>query len=98
MTLENESLKAKREEISKENRRLNDERGDKDHLMTELTSKNIEMIAKLATYECTLKPLKDDLLMQLNEMRTRLEKAEMSNKELNLNLSDIQLLESRIGA
>jgi hypothetical protein len=61
MTLENESLKAKREEICKENRRLNDERGDKDHLMTELTSKNIEMIAKLATYECTLIPLKDDL-------------------------------------
>lgn len=42
-----------------------DELNEKDSLVKELTSKNLELLAKIATYETSLKPLCEDLKLQV---------------------------------
>jgi hypothetical protein len=37
--------------LNKDNLRLNEEKSDKDHLIKELTSKNLDLLARLSTVE-----------------------------------------------
>jgi hypothetical protein len=48
-----------------ENGRVSAEKQEKDHLIKELTSKNLELLTKVATLETGLKPLHEDLKNQI---------------------------------
>lgn len=58
---ENTDIRQQIDQLQVENMRFNEEKSEKDHLIKELTSKNLELLARLATVEATLKPLNDDL-------------------------------------
>ena len=69
--------------------------------MKELTSKNLELLAKIATYETSLKPLCEDLKLQVqwqvSEIETcRLRQAKFDMSELeskNLKLERTEILD-----
>ena len=50
--------------------------------MKELTSKNLELLAKIATLESTCLPINEELKGQVAEMEKRLEKSEGYFKSL----------------
>ncbi len=62
---------------------MQEEKTDKDHLIKELTSKNLELLARIATIESTIKPLNDDLKAQVVELRNQFDKVTVENKYLN---------------
>lgn len=63
-------------QLKQENCRLTLEKSDKDHLIKELTAKNLELLAKIATVESGFKPLHEDLKAQLEDYKIRIEKSD----------------------
>ena len=69
------------DDLRRQNGRLADEKSEKDHLLKELTSKNLELLAKIATLESSVKPLNEDLKFQIAELKIQLEKSESSRSQ-----------------
>lgn len=58
---DNKFLEGEIQQLHRENGRMNEEKSEKDHLLKELTSKNLELLARIASLETTVKPLYEDM-------------------------------------
>ena len=56
-------------QLKKENGRLCDEKSEKDFLLKELTSKNLELLAKIGNLESSIKPYYEDVKQEIYELR-----------------------------
>lgn len=72
MKSENASLKDIVQQLNLENIRMNEEKINKDHLIKDLTSKQLELVSNIQNLEATLCPLNADLKLQLSEVQSRL--------------------------
>jgi len=64
---ENASLKDIVQQLNFENTRMTEDKTNKDLLMKDLTSKNLELVSNLQNIEANVYPLNADLKLQLAE-------------------------------
>jgi hypothetical protein len=92
---ENASLKDIVQQLNLENTRMTEDKTNKDLLMKDLTSKNLELVSNLQNIEANVYPLNADLKLQLGEAQARLAKNEAFLKKITSNYDHLKEIETK---